>query len=109
MKVDFGQKIVAVTGEELKNGEDVLTLRWCAVQALMALYDDERNLPGDEKLKRYTLALKIQKDTGPETALCKEVDYSLEELAKVKSLIGRHFSASVVGPCWLMLEHKEEK
>lgn len=103
MKINFKQPVVSIEGEALKNGETPIDLGWCSVQALMALYNDERELQGEEKLKRYQLASKIQKSKETDGA-----DLTVEEVAKLKTLIGKHFSASVVGPCWEMLEKPTE-
>ena len=42
----------------------VMTLRFCIVEALGAAYPGEENLTGDERVKRWSLALRIR-DEAP--------------------------------------------
>ena len=74
------------------------TIRWACVEALMAMYQDEQTLAGEEKLKRYLLAQKIQKQKTP--------DLKAEEISLIKTLVGKNFTPAVVGPVYMVLEGK---
>lgn len=98
MKINFGQALKTLEGEELKYGEKALALKVPAVNALMGAYEDERNLSGEEKVKRYDLAMRITSITEP--------DLTAEETALIKKLIAKAYSPLVVGQAWKMLENK---
>ena len=94
MKINFSQTIKNIKGEEIKD----LTLKSISVEALLATFDDERSLSGEEKAKRYLLATRIYAND--------ELDLTVEEVAKIKQLIGKGYGALVVGQAWEMLEGK---
>ena len=83
------------------------TLRGVCADALVARYVDEqdsrsgRDLPGEEKMKRYALALKI--------TAADEFDVTPEELALIRTLVAKMFGPRVMGPAWAMLDLREEK
>lgn len=95
MKIDFDSTINDLNGKPVMQGEKPLDLRDLAVNSLMAVLDDERHLNGDEKMARFTLAMKV-KDGG-------EVDLTPEEVSKLKALIGKCYSALAVGRAYEIL------
>ncbi len=64
-------------------------------QALLATYSYEKDITGEEKYKRYELVQKV-KSNG---------DFSIEEIAKLKKLIGMAFTPLIVGQAWDALEN----
>ena len=98
MKINFNQPIKNITGEDIKD----LTLKTVSVEALLATFDDERSLSGEEKAKRYLLATRIY--ANPE-----DIDLTVEEIAKIKQLIGKGYGPLVVGQAWEILEGREVK
>ena len=103
MKTDVTRVLVNIYGEKMnagvKDGRTIqATLRWACVESLMAMFEDEKNLSGDEKLKRYRLASKIQKQDKP--------DLSSEDRTLIKQLIAKNFGPAVVGPAYEMLENE---
>ena len=93
MKINFNQPIKNIQGEEIKD----LTLKTVSVEALLATFSDEQSLSGEEKAKRYVLATRIY--ANPE-----ELDLTVEEIAKIKQLIGKGYGPLIVGQAWDMLE-----
>lgn len=94
---NFDQTIKDLEGNPVKDDkENVITLKSIAIGALMASYQDEQNLSGEEKFKRYNLALKINAG-GP-------VEISAEDLSDLKKLIGKGFSVLAVGQAYGLLE-----
>ena len=93
MKINFNQPIKNIQGEEIKD----LTLKTVSVEALLATFSDEQSLSGEEKAKRYVLATRIY--ANPE-----ELDLTIEEMAKIKQLIGKGYGPLIVGQAWGMLE-----
>ena len=98
MKINFNQPIKNIMGEEIKD----LTLKTVSVESLLATFDDERSLLGEEKAKRYVLATRIY--ANPE-----ELDLTVEEISKIKQLIGKGYGPLVVGQAWEILEGKKER
>jgi hypothetical protein len=94
MKINFNQQLKNLRGEDLPN----LTLKAVAIEALLAMYEDERTLTGEEKAKRYLLATRIYAND--------ELDLTVEEIAQVKQIIGRGYGPLIVGQAWDMLECK---
>ena len=77
-----------------------VTLGMVAMRSLLAVYDDERALPAEEKFKRGELARKIYESTigSGEPAL------TVEEMATVKKLIGKAYPPLMVTQIWRMLD-----
>lgn len=83
------------------------TLRGVCTDALVARYVDEQDprsgqdLSGEDKMKRYALALKI--------TVADEFDVTPEELALIRKLVAKMFGPRVMGPTWMLLDSKEEE
>lgn len=91
MKIDFSKPIADLDGKPVED----LTLRVVALNALMAMLPDEQRLPGDKKVERFALAMRV--NAGG------EVDVSAEDAALMKDLIGKVYGALVVGRAYEML------
>lgn len=83
-----------------KVGRPKMSLKRAAVNALQAMFEDERNLDGAEKLKRWQLAMKVHAGG--------EVELTIDDLALIKRLVGKLYGPAVVGPVWSALEAKSE-
>ncbi len=95
MKVNFKETFKDIEGKEILDGGKVTTLRVVAINALMAAYTDEQNLSGEDKLKRWKIAQRIHSD---------EEDFSVEEIALIKKLVGKAYNTLIVGQAYEMLE-----
>lgn len=93
MKFAWNTALVDLEDQEVKdqNGNSV-SLGVMAIRALTA--PDAREIPGEEKVKRFIAAQKIQ--TGH--------DLDLTEAALVKDIVGRMLSPLPVGRIWDLLE-----
>jgi hypothetical protein len=99
MKINFGQELKMVDGEALFRTRrdrasnamiDVpATTQWAAIEALLAVAQGETQT-GEEKAKRYELALKIQSANG-------DVELPVEDVALLKKLCDAHFPPLIVG------------
>lgn len=100
MKLDFSQILRDLDGKELveKPESRPIILRVLAVNALMATFEDERNLSGEEKVKRYDIAFLVHNSKD------EPVEMSIEDVALIKRLIGRSYGPLLVGQAWKMLE-----
>jgi hypothetical protein len=99
MLIDLNQVLLDMNDEPIKDGDKNATLRKVAIEALVASYQDESTLSGEEKLKRFELAMKVKNTPTP-------IDLTVEEVGTIKKLIGKAFGVLVVGQVWNMLEGK---
>lgn len=97
MKLDVTKKITDLDGAALKEGERELTLSMVICNALMISHQSERELSGDEKVKRFVLATRIHGAALP-------VDVSAEEAALIKKLVAMAYGPLVVGQVWQAVE-----
>lgn len=107
MNIDFSAKLLDLEGKPIIDvvaGADgapmpvEATLGRAAVNALLAVTEEDRALTGSDKAGRFALALKLQ-GAG-------EVDVSVDEVALIKRLTGQIFGPLVVGRCWALLDPK---
>ena len=98
MQINFSQELKSIEGDDIpfRNRPKTL-LKDLAIDTLQAMFDDERNLAGEEKAKRWVLATRIY--ANPEG-----VDLELEEIVLVKKLIGKAYGPCFVGQAFDMLE-----
>ena len=96
MKIDFSTRLKNFDGTDAEEDKKPLVLASVCVNSLLGVYSDEQQLPGTEKAKRYELALKI-KDGGT-------IDLPVEDIAKLKELVGKAYAPIVVGQAYKMLE-----
>ena len=94
MKINFTAELKTLGGESL---QPPTTLKEVAVNALLAMLEDERHISGEDKAKRWLLATRIY--SNPEG-----VDLAVEEVALIKNLIGKAYLPLIVGQAWQMLE-----
>jgi len=98
MIIDLTQELRDFDGRPMSDSENgkPTTLGTICSRALLAIFPDEQNLSGEQKFQRYKLAMKLAENDRP--------DLKAEEIADLKKLIGKAFSAMVVGRCWEMLD-----
>lgn len=98
MKINFNIELTNEKGMSILSSEkpsEGLTLGDITCQCLLAQFTND-NPDGNEKNKRYKLWADI-KDGG-------EKDIDVEDVARIKKLIGIGCSALIVGQCWELLE-----
>ena len=104
MKIDFSQELKTIEGDVLKRNKLVdgavvqvaATLKWAAVEALLGAPTTEKTT-GEEKARRYHLAVKIQDSSEP-------FDLSVDDVAYIKGLCDTNFAPLIVGQTRRMLE-----
>ncbi len=94
MYVEFNKNICNIEGIPLKNNEQEITLKYCAVSALVGDYNDENPTPG-ERCQRLVIARKIHKG---------DWDLTTYDVEMVKKCIGKCFGTLVVGAAFEMLD-----
>jgi hypothetical protein len=99
MKMIFGRELLDFAGAPLQGNGTAVTLKSVALEALLAVIPDEKNLSGEEKAQRYLLAQRIYKG---------EEEYTVEEIGTIKTLIGKAYGPVVVGAAWGLLENHEK-
>lgn len=104
MQIDFNAPLKNLEGDVLmdvnidRNGnktEVPATLGRISANALLAMTEDEKNMAGEEKVKRYDLAMRIIKGTA---------DLKVEEVADIKKAVGKSFMPLIVGQAWKLLD-----
>ena len=83
---------------EVKDGTP-FTLRDAIKQALLAQFEDERNLTLEEKVKRYDLYQKVKDAVDP-------ADFTSDEIVLIKKVVGKAYGVLIVGQAVKMLEGK---
>lgn len=98
MVIDFSQKIVdIITGKAIPNPDKTdFTLKNAAVEALLSNPQQNEVISAEEKVKRFEIATRLIKEEKP--------DFKTEEIAKIKELIGKVYTTTVVGQAFEMLE-----
>jgi hypothetical protein len=96
MKIDFSAVIKDLEGDAVKDGEKDATLGRVACAALLASYADEQNLPAEDKVKRFHLA-EVAAKGG-------EQEMKIDDVALIKTLIGKAFAPLVVGRAYDIIE-----
>jgi hypothetical protein len=104
MKIDFSQELKTIEGDTLqrakRKGNEVVeipaNLKWAAVEALLTT-DPKAPPAGEEKARRYDLALQIQEASAP-------LDLSVDDLSFIKKLCDTHFPPLIVGQTRKALE-----
>lgn len=81
------------------NEEKEMTLGSCLIAACLA--GDQQDVGATEKYRRWKLAEKIQ--------LCHPCEISIEDVAYLKTLVGKVFSPLVMGQIWDILDPIEVK
>lgn len=100
VEVNFGTVLTDMDGQPIKEGDKVLTLGRAAMMALTFTLPNE-TISGDEKFKRGLLAQRVYTD--------KVVDLSVDDLAKIKDLVGKMMSPPVVVRAFPLLDPQAKK
>lgn len=89
--------------------ENELTLKKVIIRALTDLPQEQvgmggmrpKQIPGEEKLERFELALRVKKCNG-------QIDLTTDEISKIKRWIDELYASPiVVGRAWALLEGEE--
>lgn len=92
---------VSSTDGRILRPERDFTLRKACTEALQALNLTGDSTDGEERFRRYRLAMKVMSDDSP--------DLSAEEITLLKRLIGLAFGAVVVGRAYEILDPQPSK
>jgi len=98
--IDFTQQLTGIDGKPLMNGDAKtpvpMTLGDAAVLALESQIEEDRTTTGDAKFKQDELARKIYKNA--------KASLTVEEIASIKTRIGKVFPPMTVGAAWRLLD-----
>lgn len=101
MKIDFGQSLREfLTDDAIKDGDKPATLGLACINSLLAP-DQNDNPTGEEKLRRYHLAMRIRDSIG-----AGGLDLPVEDLAYIKERMGKTHTVLIYGQVSEMLEGK---
>jgi hypothetical protein len=96
VKIKFSAPILDMEKNPVKEGDKDVTLGSVSCTALLATYPDEKELSGDDKVKRFRLA---------EAAVAGgEQEVKVEDAALLKKLIAKAYAPLVVGRAYDIIE-----
>jgi len=111
MKINVTQQLMQLDGTPMETGKEVclacgqvlgesepMTVRLAATRALTPIYRDEPSLPGDEKVKRFHLALRLVDSDEPEL--------QAKDIILIKDMVGKFHGPVVVGRVWEIIDPK---
>jgi len=97
MRLDVSKVLKGIDGRDMTDATGApATLGAVAVIALTGNYADEPQLAGEEKFARYELALRMVRGGV--------VELTVDQLAKIKALIGKGLGVAAVGAAWSAIE-----
>ena|SRR6516225_8174052 len=96
MQIDFDSEIRDLANAPIINGEKHLDLAAIATNALLTPQAAEQNIPVEEKVKRFQLALRIANGGA--------LDIALEDVVLLKNIIGKAYPPLVVGRAFELLD-----
>jgi hypothetical protein len=99
LKINFNKPLLLLDGSaplKKPGSEDPFLLRHAAIEALLA---HEENIKGEDKVRRFRMATKIQEGANPG-----DVEFNIEEIALLKQVIGKGYGPLIVGQAWDYLE-----
>lgn len=99
MKIDFSIPLTDFSGEPIwltPEKDKGTTLKDVVLGALLSTFNDEQTLAATEKIRRYRLALQVEKNNG--------YDFKSEDVAEIKRLIGKAYGPLVVGRAYDIIE-----
>lgn len=97
MRIDFSAPIRDLDGNPIENDKKPFTLKAASINALLIVNPNEQQT-GEEKVKAFSLAMRINDAKGP-------VELTVEEVAKLKDIIGKSYGPIVVGRAYTLLEN----
>jgi hypothetical protein len=99
--VDFAAPIMLLDGTTpLRDQGDrgkIVTLGDVAENALLSTFQDETSLKGEDKIKRFTIARKIE-------AQRKDPTLTADDIALIKTLIAKAYNPLITGQAWRLLD-----
>ncbi len=96
---NFNQPILEFSGEmAIKPDGKPFTMTDAILVALSVQDQKEAEIVSTEKFERFQLGLKV---------VSGEADFTLDELAKIKTLVGKAHPVITVGRIWKYIEEKE--
>jgi len=105
MKLDIKRPIMNLVAKSpflVEEGSDrPMTIGLVIMQSLLGGLPDDDKLSADKKTTHFRLAMKI--DTAM-TSDEEEVDISAEELAEIKTRVGRMYPSHIAGQVCLIIE-----
>lgn len=100
-KDEAGNVLLDPANNPIPDTFENITLGSVCIEALLANKPNE-NVSGPEKVSRFMLAASIRKAKGP-------IDLTVEDVAKIKELLGTFMTTLVCGAASLLLEKSSGK
>lgn len=93
---NFDQPLKDIEGNDLLDNNKPVSMKKVILDAILAVSQDESNLDGETKAKRYKLAQKI--------VVGGDIDLSIDELKEIKERVGKFGVPLVVGQIYEYME-----
>jgi hypothetical protein len=98
--VDFSTVMTDMDGQPLPTSQTdktPVTLGTVADTALLNSFPDEKDISGDEKVHRFTLAVMVKSG---------KVELTAENITLIKTVIAKAYGPLIVGRAWAILDPK---
>jgi hypothetical protein len=96
LALDLSQSLVDLDNKPILNGQEPITLGAVISTALLTPFPDEQNLSGEEKTKRFLLALKVHQG--------RDAGLTADETALIKKLVAKLYGPLIVGRVWAIID-----
>jgi hypothetical protein len=103
MKIKFDTVLVDIAGDKIVSDGKPLTLAAVALNSLLSPHADDTSISAQDKVDRFKLALKIGA-TNNSADDADRREFSIEDVAELKKLIGRTYAPLVVGRAFELLD-----
>lgn len=101
MQVNLNKAILDIEGKPIRDGEEELNVRKCLVGSLLNSPDGQQ-IEGQEKQKRFALALRLQNQKD------ENINLTAEQIVLLKKVVGHSFAPLLVGRLYEELEPSSE-
>lgn len=109
MRVKMDQPILDLKGKVAIRDQIPFLLRDACQESLVLPHASEPNLSVADKLQRFELAMKLNPHVHDDGTKDDEVDLTMEEIVKIKELVGIMQNALVVGRVHALFAEKKLK
>jgi hypothetical protein len=101
MIVDLEKPIKDLEGNIVTEADEPVLAKTLVIRALTILGQDDEKASGDERYRRYKLALDITEQ--------KRVNLKSEDIADIKKLVGKMYMPIIVGRVYDILEGNDSE
>jgi len=109
--INLNYEFRRLDGEPITDGGSgkpgTLNLQSVVVQSLLTHNEQQERIDGNEKFKRYLLAMKVNAKNEVDDKGFNNFELTSEEVTLIKNLVGKYWNPLIVGQAFEALEGKE--